>query len=60
VANSRDERMEIMRNCEAVIVMFSKESVLDDDSNHVIDDVRCAIEMVKPTIMPICGEGDAQ
>jgi hypothetical protein len=53
---SRDERMEIMKNCEAVIVMFSNESALDDDSsNHVIDDVRCAIKMGKP-IIPIIVE----
>ena len=50
------EREEALKQCEAVIVMYSHESASGDQDNHVIDDVRDAMQMNKP-IIPIVVDG---
>jgi len=49
VQKNENERLEIMKECEAVIVIYSLES---EKCDHVINDLRNAMEMKKP-IIPI-------
>ena len=50
------DRDNAMEQCEAVIVMYSKASASDEWNNHVINDVRDAMQLKKP-IIPIVLDG---